>query len=565
MRTPILCVLMMCSPALGQFSLERRFSSAGQVPDYPSGVTFSTVGSYVISNSGDVFVNCRINNPPESRGANATMRVAPNRIITTVLKGGSLQTGTPSGTLLDEFSLVGLAGDRVSVVGNLYSIATGNPTGRAAVYSGNGSPFVFGLQTGTSAVIASGAYISTFDSGSGGLPRAIVQGDDIVFWAQLAGASVTPATDSALVKASGGTFTTIAREGFPAPGFASGTVFGSMQWPVTVDATGAVWFTASVNGSETAHALFRHANGQTTLLLRGGQPATGAPFGSVFSSFGQPRVNARGEIALTAIFDYSGRSFTGIWAGTVPDLSCVLYVGAGAPGFDPAIKISGLVLSGMDNVGRLCFGAELDGPGISYYANRLAIYMGRPGSLRVVSRMGDSIESTLPNTTINQFIFPAIMNERGQAAVQAVLATNGNVSSVNSSAVILLGGARPGQILLRAGDTVSFPDGSSGALLSPEISRSSRGNGMVGASANDNGEFAIDCGVFGYGRSIIVAHAQLPCEADFNGDGFVDFTDFDEFVSLFEDGASGGDFNNDGFIDFTDFDAFVTAFEGGCN
>ena len=54
------------------------------------------------------------------------------------------------------------------------------------------------------------------------------------------------------------------------------------------------------------------------------------------------------------------------------------------------------------------------------------------------------------------------------------------------------------------------------------------------------------------------------CAADFNGDGFLDFTDFDDFVAAFEGGACISDFNGDGFIDFTDFDDFVAAFEGGC-
>ncbi|MDX2118996.1 MAG: transglutaminase domain-containing protein [Planctomycetota bacterium] len=54
------------------------------------------------------------------------------------------------------------------------------------------------------------------------------------------------------------------------------------------------------------------------------------------------------------------------------------------------------------------------------------------------------------------------------------------------------------------------------------------------------------------------------CGADFNGDGFLDFTDFDDFVTAFESGIASADFNADGFLDFTDFDAFVSAFEAGC-
>jgi hypothetical protein len=61
---------------------------------------------------------------------------------------------------------------------------------------------------------------------------------------------------------------------------------------------------------------------------------------------------------------------------------------------------------------------------------------------------------------------------------------------------------------------------------------------------------------------------KASCLADFNGDGFIDFSDFDSYVSCFEgSGCPSGtsaDFNSDGFVDFTDFDAFVSAFERGC-
>ncbi len=59
-----------------------------------------------------------------------------------------------------------------------------------------------------------------------------------------------------------------------------------------------------------------------------------------------------------------------------------------------------------------------------------------------------------------------------------------------------------------------------------------------------------------------------PCPADFNGDGFLDFFDVDDFVTCFEGGAcptgQSADFNGDGFVDFFDFDAFAGAFEAGC-
>jgi len=66
-------------------------------------------------------------------------------------------------------------------------------------------------------------------------------------------------------------------------------------------------------------------------------------------------------------------------------------------------------------------------------------------------------------------------------------------------------------------------------------------------------------------RCYIFEVPQAPvCRADFNNDGFLDFTDFDAFVVSFELGEAAADFNQDGFLDFTDFDEFVGAFETGC-
>jgi hypothetical protein len=59
-----------------------------------------------------------------------------------------------------------------------------------------------------------------------------------------------------------------------------------------------------------------------------------------------------------------------------------------------------------------------------------------------------------------------------------------------------------------------------------------------------------------------------PCPVDFNEDGFLDFFDYDAYVTCFEgNGCPPGktaDFNGDDFTDFFDYDAFVLAFEIGC-
>ena len=59
------------------------------------------------------------------------------------------------------------------------------------------------------------------------------------------------------------------------------------------------------------------------------------------------------------------------------------------------------------------------------------------------------------------------------------------------------------------------------------------------------------------------------CPADFNCDGFLDFFDYDDYVTTYEGGTppacrTSADFNGDGFVDFFDYDDFVAMFEAGC-
>jgi hypothetical protein len=59
----------------------------------------------------------------------------------------------------------------------------------------------------------------------------------------------------------------------------------------------------------------------------------------------------------------------------------------------------------------------------------------------------------------------------------------------------------------------------------------------------------------------------VTCAPDFNGDGFLDFFDYGDYVACFEGNCPPGknaDFNGDGFADFFDYADFVTAFEAGC-
>jgi sugar lactone lactonase YvrE len=57
---------------------------------------------------------------------------------------------------------------------------------------------------------------------------------------------------------------------------------------------------------------------------------------------------------------------------------------------------------------------------------------------------------------------------------------------------------------------------------------------------------------------------DLACPADFNGDGFVNGNDYDEFASAFDVADLAADFNHDGFVNGDDYDAFAEHFDAGC-
>ena len=66
-------------------------------------------------------------------------------------------------------------------------------------------------------------------------------------------------------------------------------------------------------------------------------------------------------------------------------------------------------------------------------------------------------------------------------------------------------------------------------------------------------------------RRVFSAKATVTvCLADRNGDGFVDGSDYAQFVTAFETGEISADSNSDGFLDWFDYDAYVKAFEAGC-
>ncbi|MCC6676113.1 MAG: hypothetical protein IT436_03115 [Phycisphaerales bacterium] len=61
-----------------------------------------------------------------------------------------------------------------------------------------------------------------------------------------------------------------------------------------------------------------------------------------------------------------------------------------------------------------------------------------------------------------------------------------------------------------------------------------------------------------------VQYSPPPCVVDLNGDGLVDFSDYLEFLNLYEAQDPRVDFNQDGLVDFSDYLEFLNLYDTGC-
>jgi probable HAF family extracellular repeat protein len=163
---------------------------------------------------------------------------------------------------------------------------------------------------------------------------------------------------------------------------------------------------------------------------------------------------------------------------------------------------------------------------------------------------------SLEAVPVNVSITPGMVVQPGQALTATV-------EIVNDLPVALTAA----QLSVSAVGAVSDARTSSGPIVIPTLAAGDRLRLDVPFVAGAKGAGVVSFAVsspsrrFGGWNGLIDVRK---CTADFNNDGFLDFTDFDAFVGGFEAGDATSDFNADGFIDFTDFDAFVAAFEAGC-
>jgi hypothetical protein len=144
----------------------------------------------------------------------------------------------------------------------------------------------------------------------------------VAFTAALTGGKST----SGVFLAQNGKIVAIALSGSAAPEVVGGTL-ADFEAP-TLTETGDVAFLASIRrGRETQEAIYVYRGKELKRAVGSGDAVSG---GGTFSSFGNPVINNRGEVALAALVE-QGPILGGIFVSAGKELRLVLSAGAAAP------------------------------------------------------------------------------------------------------------------------------------------------------------------------------------------------------------------------------------------
>ena len=211
----------------------------------------------------------------------------------------------------------------------------------------------------------------------------------------LTGSGVTGSNDTGIYSEGGGTLAEVARKGQQAPGAASAVNFNFFNTPV-LNGAGQIAFTAFLRGSSVNSSndsgIYREAGEALVEVVREGKSVPDPGTGLKFGDLGSPVLNAAGHIAFRA--DLTGPTvdepdFGGIYRESGETLVEVARTGRQAPGADPGVNFGGFGEPVLNAAGQIAFTAFLAGSGVDG-SNDEGIYAtDRGGDLLEIVRTGD--------------------------------------------------------------------------------------------------------------------------------------------------------------------------------
>jgi len=210
------------------------------------------------------------------------------------------------------------------------------------------------------------------------------------------------------------------------PGVTLAFVGGGGEADVAINASGQVFFDGTVAGPTvdgwTNQAAFAEGPGGLALAFWEGNQAAGTPPGVLLHCPSSTSFNNMGQAlifsGLVGVELGGGLDNNGAWLGPPGGLALLARDGEPAPGTPASVNFfRGFQAPLLNNTGQAAYMGCLTGPGIVSQVNDHGIWLGSPGNLQLVARMGDPAPGTAPGVIFSQLFFTGELrlNSAGEA------------------------------------------------------------------------------------------------------------------------------------------------------
>jgi len=215
-----------------------------------------------------------------------------------------------------------------------------------------------------------------------------------------------------------------------APGTEGGTKFLSFMAPAVAE-NGTVGFVGNLSSSNQASGLWVGSSGNWTLLAREGQSIAGGvgPLKSLVSS--GIAFNGSAQTAFIARSGSGDGTLRVFRASHTSGVQVIASVGQQAPGMLIGVTFRDFGDPVINASGQISFNASLQGPGITA-ANQGSVWLYSAGVLLPVLKGGDMPNIAQPTTTVRELMLP-LLNSSGKLAFGGVV-QGPLVAPINESA-----------------------------------------------------------------------------------------------------------------------------------
>lgn len=433
------CVGLMCFTCRASITYRTIALTGDAAPNTNTGVVYSSFSKPIINSSGQVAFWGKLAGPGVINGNDHAIWAEDAGILRMIARNGDRSPGTPLNIVFDGLQVPSIneAGHivfRATLTGG--SVNSGNNLG---IWSDRNGSLELVIRTGELAPGTGSGVV--FSSLNGFKFNRLGQ---TAYSATIVGTGVNRFNDEGVWSENSGTLDIVAREGSNAPD--TNVQFGSSPLGTTAS-LGLAGFSNTSNSTLSAYlvgpgvngsndrGVWTESNGQLELIVREGDIAPGAGFGTSFRNLGfSSQSNNVGQhafwsgLAGPSVNDTNDGS---IWFVGNGNMSLVARTGSPISGAEPNVFFADLADPLLNNSGQLAFIGVINGPSIGQSKNSIAL--GNHDSLGILVREDDTAPGT-PTGIVYESFNRLALNGTGQIAFMGQL-TGSGISGVNNDGI----------------------------------------------------------------------------------------------------------------------------------